>query len=77
LFACYDKVTNFIDLETAARQFQDAINFTYDENGPSTVRRNKGIHPGGIRTLRRGGGKFAGYLMRQRSQGIGLTRKEL
>jgi hypothetical protein len=35
-----DRVTNFIDLETAAKQFQDAIIFAYNENCPSTVRRN-------------------------------------
>jgi hypothetical protein len=34
------RITNFIDLETAARQFQDAIVFAYNENCPSTVRRN-------------------------------------
>jgi hypothetical protein len=36
-----------------------------------------GIHPGGTKTLQREGGKFAGYLLQQRSQGIGLTMKEL
>jgi hypothetical protein len=35
-----DRITNVIDLETAARQFQDAIVFAYNENCPSTVRRN-------------------------------------
>jgi transposase len=35
-----DRVTNFIDLETAAKQFQDAIIFAYNENCPSTVRWN-------------------------------------
>jgi hypothetical protein len=40
LFAWYDRITNFRDLETAARQFQDAILFAYNENCPSTVRRN-------------------------------------
>jgi hypothetical protein len=34
------------------------------------------IHAVEIKTLRREGGKFAGYLMWQRSQGIGLTLKE-
>jgi hypothetical protein len=34
-----DRITNFKDLETAARQFQDAIVFAYNENCPSTVRR--------------------------------------
>jgi len=35
-----DKITNFMDLETASRQFQDAIAFAYNENCPLTVRRN-------------------------------------
>jgi hypothetical protein len=36
-----DSITIFIDLETAARQFQDAIVFAYNENCPSTLRRNR------------------------------------
>jgi hypothetical protein len=32
-----DRITNFIDLQTAARQFQDAINSAYN-NCPSVVR---------------------------------------
>jgi hypothetical protein len=39
--------------------------------------RTTGIHPGGIKTLQREEGKFAGYLMWQRGQGIGLTVREL
>jgi hypothetical protein len=35
-----DRITKFIDLETAARQFQDAIVFAYNENYPSTMRWN-------------------------------------
>jgi hypothetical protein len=35
-----DRVTNFIDLKTAARQFQHAIVFAYNENCPSPARRN-------------------------------------
>jgi hypothetical protein len=35
-----DKIINCMDLETAARQFQDAIVFAYNENCPLTVRRN-------------------------------------
>jgi len=35
-----DKITNFIDLETAAKQFHDAMLFAYNENCPLTVRRN-------------------------------------
>jgi tRNA G10 N-methylase Trm11 len=34
------KITNFMDLETAARQFQYAIIYTYNENFPLTMRRN-------------------------------------
>jgi hypothetical protein len=34
-----DKITNFIDLETTARQFQDAIVLTYNENCTFTARR--------------------------------------
>jgi hypothetical protein len=35
-----DSITNFIDLENAAKQFQDAIVFACNENCPSTVRGN-------------------------------------
>jgi hypothetical protein len=34
------RITNFIDLETATRQFQDAVVFAHNENCPSTVRQN-------------------------------------
>jgi hypothetical protein len=34
-----DRITKFIDLETAARQFQDAINLAYNDNCPSVARR--------------------------------------
>jgi hypothetical protein len=33
-----DRITNFIDLETAARQFQDAIISAYNDNCPSFAR---------------------------------------
>jgi hypothetical protein len=33
-----DRITNFIDLETAARQFQDAIISAYNNSCPSVVR---------------------------------------
>jgi hypothetical protein len=36
-----DRITNFIDLETAARQFQDAIVFAYDENCPTVKQNNR------------------------------------
>jgi len=35
-----DKISNFTDLETAAKQFQDAIVFAYNENCPHTIRKN-------------------------------------
>jgi len=35
-----DKISNFTDLETAAKQLQDAIVFAYNENCPLTVRKN-------------------------------------
>jgi hypothetical protein len=35
-----DKINNFTNLEIAAKQFQDAIVFAYNENCPLTVRRN-------------------------------------
>jgi len=35
-----DKISNCTDLETAAKQFQDAIVFAYNENCPLTVRWN-------------------------------------
>jgi hypothetical protein len=35
-----DKINNFIDLEMAANQFQEAITIAYNENCPLTVRKN-------------------------------------
>ena len=35
-----DKISNFTDTETAAKQFQDATVFAYNENCPLTVRKN-------------------------------------
>jgi hypothetical protein len=35
-----DKINNFVDLETAAEQFQEAIISAYTENCPPTVRKN-------------------------------------
>ena len=35
-----DKIKNFTDLEIAANQLQDAINFAYNENCPLTMRKN-------------------------------------
>jgi hypothetical protein len=35
-----DRITDFMDLEAAARQFQDAIVSAYNDNCPLTVRRN-------------------------------------
>jgi len=44
LLACLcdmtDKISNLTDLETAAKQFQDAIVFAYNENCPLTLRKN-------------------------------------
>jgi hypothetical protein len=36
-----DRITNFIDIETATNQFQNAIIDVYNENCPLTVTRNK------------------------------------
>jgi len=35
-----DKISNFTDVETAAKHFQDAIDFAHNENCPLTVRMN-------------------------------------
>jgi hypothetical protein len=35
-----DKVSNFMDLVTAERQFKDAIVYAYNENCPLTTKRN-------------------------------------
>jgi hypothetical protein len=35
-----DKISDFADLETAAKQFQDTVAFAYKENCLLTVRRN-------------------------------------
>ena len=72
-----DRITNFIDIETAAKQFQDAIIDAYNENCPLTVRRNNRNVSWWNQDRRREGGKCTDCLMRQRSQGNGLTTKEL
>jgi len=36
-----DKISNFADLENAAKQFQDAIVLAYNENCPLTMRKNR------------------------------------
>jgi len=38
-----NKISNFTDLETAAKQFQNAIVFACNENCPLTVTRNNSI----------------------------------
>ena len=35
-----DKISNFTDIETASKEFQDAIVFAYNENCPLTMRKN-------------------------------------
>jgi selenocysteine lyase/cysteine desulfurase len=35
-----DKINDFVDLETTAEQFQEAIISAYTENCPPTVRKN-------------------------------------
>jgi hypothetical protein len=35
-----DKINNFVDLEIAANQLQNAIAFAYNENSPLTMKRN-------------------------------------
>jgi hypothetical protein len=35
-----DEITNSMDLEVAAKQFQDAVVFAYEENFPLSIRRN-------------------------------------
>ena len=63
-----DKISNCTDLETAAKQFQDAIVFAYNEICPLTVKKTTGIYPGGMKTSRREGRKFVDYSLSQRSQ---------
>ena len=57
-----DKVNNFTDLEIAAKQFKDATVVACSETRPLTVMKNNRKYPGGIKTLRRKGGKFINYL---------------
>jgi hypothetical protein len=40
-----DKITDFVDLETTARQFQDAIISVHRDSCPLTLRRNNGNVP--------------------------------
>jgi hypothetical protein len=70
-----DKVTDFADLETAAKQFQDAVAFAYKANCPLTVRRNNRNMSWWNQDLAERRRKFADYLMLLRSQGTGLTIK--
>jgi hypothetical protein len=72
-----DKINDFVDLETAAEQFQEAIISAYRENYPPTIRKNNRNIPWWTQDLAEEGGKFADYLKLPRSQGIGLTAKEL
>jgi hypothetical protein len=40
LYKMMDKINNFADLETAAEQFQEAINYAYTENCPLSLRKH-------------------------------------
>jgi hypothetical protein len=68
-----DRVTNFVDLETAAKQFQDSIIFAYNENCPSTVRRNNRWNKDLVERRR----KVCRLFNAAKKSGIGLTIKEL
>jgi hypothetical protein len=58
-----DKISNFIELEIAADQFQEAISVAYNENCPLTVRRNNRNTSWWNKASRRKGGKFENNLM--------------
>jgi hypothetical protein len=70
-----DRITNFIDLETSARQFQDAIISAYNDNCPSIARRYSRNISWWNQDLAERRRNFADYSMLRRSQGIGLTTK--
>jgi hypothetical protein len=71
-----DKINDFVDLENAAEQFQDAVVPACTENCPLTVSKSNRNIPGGPKTLRRGGGRSADYSMLLRMEGSELTTKE-
>jgi hypothetical protein len=48
-----DRITKFIDIETAENQFQDVIIEDFNENCPVTLNLKTEIYPGGIKKWQR------------------------
>jgi hypothetical protein len=67
-----DKITDYMGLETAATQLQDAIVSAYNDSCPVTATGSPGRYHCGTETLQNRGGDFESYLMLRRSQGTGL-----
>jgi hypothetical protein len=58
-----DKIIDYMGLEIAATQFQNAIVSAYNDSCPLTARGNTtGKYPGGAETLQNRGGQFASNL---------------
>ena len=72
-----DKINNFIDLEIAADQFQEAITFAYYENCPLTVRRNIRNTSWCNQGLTVKTRKVRKLFNAAKKSGIGLTTREL
>jgi hypothetical protein len=56
-----DKISDCLDLEIAAQQFQDAVALAYIKTVPSQSGRTAGINHGGTKTWRRKEGKYENY----------------
>jgi hypothetical protein len=72
-----DRIINFTDLGTAARQFQDAIIFAYNENCPPTVRQNDRSTSWWNQDLAKRRSKVRRLSNAAKKSGNGLTIKEL
>jgi hypothetical protein len=68
-----DKITDYMGLETAAIQFQDALVSAYNDSCPLTARGNTRKVPWWNRDLAEQRSRFTSYSMLRRSQVTGLT----
>jgi hypothetical protein len=72
-----DKISNFADLEIAAKQFQDAIVLAYNENCPLAVRKNDRNTSWWNQDLEERRKKVCRLFNLSEKSGTGLTIKEL
>jgi hypothetical protein len=72
-----DKINNFIDLEIATDQFQEAISSAYNENCPLTVTRNNRNTSWWNRGLVEKRRKVRKLFNAAKNRGIGWTLREI